>query len=302
MIRFLQSKMIPNPAVGYEVANAFEMQLKRGLVPIKTLKIGTPIDRTVSLATAKSIFLSSSQGASKKHSDAQLLQLLTCSPTGNTTDSNRFSGVNLDSTPGNFAYYGGLVVPGFNASPGMVAEMRHYAQEQITKAPIIQPGEFSASSVVGQRNPTFAFSGKIVVRARLNREIDVIDFDRHNPQVQSFDRSFSNQVLSELQSIKQQRFIEALMLDANYSVARAVGNLVLDSFEGLQVSSARDATIETGLWKGQETNIVLGAMPHIPIQCLTAPSLYTFDFSGARPLIKSLRNDAASDFLSHAPG
>lgn len=284
---------LKNPAVGFNVAKTFKQQLKRGMVPTKTLKVGTPIDRTIDKHLALRLL------KEHRHQKTPVAQLLTCSPKGNISDANRFSGINLDSSPGSYGYYGGLVNKNIGASPGMIAELRHYGKEQIAQAPIIEEGQFLPSPLIGKPNPSYAFLDKIVLRARLNREILIIDFDRSNPQVQSFDRSFSQLIPRELDALHQTSFLDALMLDDNFSLSRPVGNDILrtDGLYGLLAPSARSHYIEPGLWKGEELNVVLSAEPYIPLPYLTVSNLIFFEERDGRPRFSTKKADEAGIFL-----
>ncbi len=274
MLRFLATKNMPRPAVGQAIQAKFEKKLQTGIVPTRVIKQGTHVDRTISRDLAFTLCHNM-----KFSLPFSIAKLMSCNPSGHTGDGNRFNGVNFDGNAGQHATYQSIVVKEFGAAPGMVAELRHYGKKRIEAAPIIQPGQYAASSLVGKNNPAFAFLDQIILRAVVPEDIVVINFDFSDKDVLSFIKGFSQEIQPELKALKCLSFDQALFLPDDHSVSRPIGNLILkqNGISGLVATSARDELIEEGPWKKFEQNLILKAEPDGPNRFLSLASVFFFE-------------------------
>ena len=232
-----------------------------------------------------------------------LAKLMSCNPKGHMGDGNRFNGMSFDGNPGQHATYQSIVVKEFGAAPGMVAELRHYGKKRIEAAPIILPGQYTNSSVVGKNNPAFAFLDQIVIRAVVSEDIVVINFDFSDKEVLSFIKSFSQEIQPELKILKCLSLDQALFLPDDHSVARPIGNLILEQagIAGLMSTSARDELIEEGPWKKFEQNLVLKADPTEPSEFLDLSSIFLFEDKNGKAHFYSRKPDeVVSSFLEES--
>lgn len=274
MQRFLPSKKVPHPAVSQSIQGKFKKEFEKGRVPIRIIEKGTRVDRTISRKLAFSLC-----HQMKFSLPFSLAKLMSCNPKGDTGDDNRFNGISFDGNPGQHATYQSIVVKEFGAAPGMVAEVRHYGKKRIEAAPIILPGQYADSSIVGKNNPAFAFLDQIVIRAVVPEDIVVINLDFSDEKVLNFNKRFSQEIWPELKILSCPSFDQALFLSDDHSVARPIGNFILeqDGMAGLVATSARDEYIEEGPWKKFEKNLVLKADPTKPSKFVDLSSIFFFE-------------------------
>lgn len=298
MRRFIPTVKMPNPVAGHAIQSKFMEKLKIGMVPTKVVKQGTKVDRTISRSLAFRLC-----HQMKFSLPFSLDKLMSCNPSGDTGDNNRFNGLNNDGTPGEHATYQSIVFPEFGAAPGMVAELRHYGKKRIEAAPIIQPGQYTHSILVGRSNPAFAFLDQIILRAVIPEDIVVVNLDFSDEDVLKFIKSFSQEIQPELSVLKCPSFDKALFLPDDHSVSRPIGNLVLeqDEFAGLLATSARDDLIEEGPWKKFEQNLVLKADPTTPSPFLALSSVFFFEHKDGKARFYSRKPDeVVSSFLEES--
>lgn len=288
MNRLLATRKMPHPAVSQSVQSKFKGKLEKGMVPTRVVKKGTHVDRTISRGLAFSLC-----HKMKFSLPFSLQKLMSCNPNGNIGDDNRFNGMSFDGNPGQHATYQSIVVKEFGAAPGMVAELRHYGKKRIEAAPIILPGQYTHSSIVGKNNPAFAFLDQIIIRAVVPEDIVVINFDFSDKEVLSFIKSFSQEIQPELKILKCLNLDQALFLPDDHSVARPIGNLILEQagIAGLMSTSARDELIEEGPWKKFEQNLVLKADPTGPSEFLDLSSIFLFENKNGKAHFYSRKPD-----------
>lgn len=294
MLRFVTTAKMPNPVIGYQIQTKFAKKFDQGMIPTTTIKKGTVFDRTIPFHVAVQL-----SHQMKFDLPFPLANLMTCHPQGHMSDGNRLNGVNPDGSPGKHASYQSVVVKEFGAAPGMVAELRHYGKEKIEKAPIIAPGQYTASSLVGKKNPSFAFLNQVIVRAVARDDIMVVNFNFHDEDAIKFMKSFSMEIQPELSALACPSFDKALFIADNYSIPRPIGNFILgqDEVDGLVVTSARDELIEEGPWKKFEQNVVLKAEPFKPNPFLSLSSVIFFEVRDGKAHFVSRKPDEASALL-----